>query len=200
MEFVMQTKHIQFTRENAQALFRDYKKCLHYAEPIDREIMRAYELLGKGRLIIKALESIVAAGLNNDAFPKLAICRATASKCFLHLNDNGRATMSEQRHPGQRAYIKRVISFPERSFKVTAKSRYGFGWDAEAIVPPAPLHLRPKRGMQNYHILWEAEWTRTVPHDPYLIRRIGSGDMWLVVAMWQLSEVERAALSSRIGV
>jgi hypothetical protein len=195
----MQTQHIQLTRENAQTLFRDYKKCLHYAEPIDREIMRAYELLGKGRLIIKALESIVAAGLNNDGFPKLAICRATALKCFLHLRDNGSASMNEQRRPGQRAYVKRVISFPERSFKVTAKSRYGMGWDAEAIVPPAPLHLRPKRGMENYHILWEAEWTRTVPRDPYLLRRIGAGDMWLVVAMWQLTEVERAALASRLN-
>jgi hypothetical protein len=194
----MQTQHIQLTRENAQALFRDYKKCLHYAEPIDREIMRAYELLGKGRLIIKALESIVAAGLNNDGFPKLAICRATAPKCFLHLRDNGGATMNEQRHVRARSHVKRVISFPEGSFKVTAKSRYGMGWDAEAMVPPAPLHLRPKRGMENYHILWEAEWTRTVPRDPYLIRRIGGGDMWLVVAMWQLTEVERAALASRL--
>jgi hypothetical protein len=194
----MQTQHIQLTRESAQALFRDYQKCLHYAEPIDREIMRAYELLGKGRLIIKALESIVAAGLNNDGFPKLAICRATAPKCFLHLRDDGSATMSEQRHPLQRSYFKRVISFPERSFQVTAKSRYSMGWDAEAMVPPAPLHLRPKRGMENYHILWEAEWTRTVPRDPYLLRRIGAGDMWLVVAMWQLTEVERAALASRL--
>ncbi len=50
----------------------------------------------------------------------------------------------------------------------------------------------------NYHILWEAEWTKIVPRDPYLLRRIGQADLWLVVAAWNLTEVERAALSTRI--
>src|SRR5258708_4807132 len=45
--------------------------------------------------------------------------------------------------------------------------------EAEAIVPLVPVHLRPKRGLENYHILWEAEWTRVVPRDPMLLRRIG---------------------------
>jgi hypothetical protein len=79
-------------------------------------------------------------------------------------------------------------------------------WDAitnnhpggEAIVPIVPVYLRPKRGLANYHVLWEAEWRRIPPHDPMLLRRIG-GDMWLVVAQWDLTEVERAALATRIN-
>jgi len=39
-----------------------------------------------------------------------------------------------------------------------------------------------------------------VPRDPYLLRRLGKGDLWLVVAAWDLTEVERAALQSRVTV
>jgi hypothetical protein len=67
----------------------------------------------------------------------------------------------------------------------------------EAIVPIIPVHLRPKRGLANYHILWEAEWTKRYPVDPYLLRRLG-GDAWLVVAAWDLTDVERAVMSSRL--
>lgn len=38
-----------------------------------------------------------------------------------------------------------------------------------------------------------------MPKDPYLLRRIGKGDMWLVVAAWDLTEVERAALATRLN-
>ena len=65
-------------------------------------------------------------------------------------------------------------------------------------MPIIPVHLRPKRGLANYHVLWEAEWERVVPRDPYLLRRIGKADLWLVVAHWELSPVEMAALSTRV--
>ena len=66
------------------------------------------------------------------------------------------------------------------------------------MVPLIPLPLRPKRGLENYHVLWEAEWTGKVPFDPMLLRRIGRADLWLVVAGWDLTEVERAALATRL--
>jgi len=66
-------------------------------------------------------------------------------------------------------------------------------------VPLIPVHLRPKRGLANYHILWEAEWRRLPPVDPLLIRRLGKGDLWVVVAAWDLTEVERAAIAARMS-
>jgi len=33
--------------------------------------------------------------------------------------------------------------------------------------------------------------------DPYLLRRFG-GDAWLVVAAWDLTDVERAVMSQRV--
>jgi hypothetical protein len=65
------------------------------------------------------------------------------------------------------------------------------------VVPLVPIHLRPRRALGAYHILWEAEWKRVPPVDPMLLRRIG-GDIWLVVAAWDLTEVERAAMQTRL--
>ena len=72
--------------------------------------------------------------------------------------------------------------------------------DHKAQLPLIPVHLRPKRGLENYHILWEAEWEPIPPRDPYLLRRIGKADLWLVVAHWDLTEVERAVLATRVPV
>ncbi len=72
--------------------------------------------------------------------------------------------------------------------------------DYRAIMPLIPAHLRPRQALENYHVLWEAEWSRVVPRDPFLLRRLGKGDLWLVVAAWDLTEVERAALQSRVSV
>lgn len=195
----MQTQSITLDRGEARTLFREYKKHLHYSQPIDREVMRAYQLLAQGRLVIKAIESVVAAGVNEAKLPKLAICRADAVECRLLTRHDGSATMTPA-GPGQRWFYRRSnaapskwVDFPAGSFPLLSRE------DASGMVPPVPLHLRPKRGLANYHILWEAEWTKVVPRDPYLLRRIGEADMWLVVAMWDLTEVERAALAARIA-
>lgn len=192
----MQTQQITMTRHEARGLYRSYKKHLHYSKPIDRECMRAYQLLAQGRLVIKALESVTAAGLNENGLPKLALARADAIECKLALRGDGSAVMTTEQRTWRRrsnAAPSRWIDFPPGSFTGVRLIR-----DRIAILPSIPLHLRPQRGLANYHILWEAEWSKRPPVDPYLLRRIGRADLWLVVAMWNLTEVERAALSTRL--
>jgi hypothetical protein len=60
--------------------------------------------------------------------------------------------------------------------------------------------VRPRRGLENYNVLWEAVWQPAPPVDPMLLRRIGEADLWVVVAAWELTEVERAALAARIPI
>ena len=197
----MDVQAIQMTREKARELYRGYKKHLHYSQPIDRECMRAFQLLAKGRLIIKALESIKAAGLNDKGLPKLAICRADALCCECRIDGNGAGRMHDARVQPRSAKGRwgptqesaSVFTFPRGTFRLNQGT-----WSAKALVPSPPLNLRPVRGLANYHILWEAEWTKIVPRDPYLLRRIGKADLWLVVAAWDLTEVERAALATRL--
>lgn len=191
----MEAQAIHLDRAKAKELYREYRKHQHYSTPMDQEIMRAYQLLAQGRLVIKALESIKLAGLNDEGQPKLAIARADAKACHLALRRDGSATMASDDtwHRRNNAAPSKWVDFPAGSFSGMKADRY------EALMPSIPLHLRPKRGLQNYHVLWEAEWTKIPPRDPYLLRRIGIGDMWLVVAMWDLTEVERMALAARIN-
>jgi hypothetical protein len=69
---------------------------------------------------------------------------------------------------------------------------------AGTIVPLIPPRLRPrKHRIRGFHILWEVDsWTPLPSKDPALLRHI-RGDLWSVVATWDLTELEMAVLSQR---
>jgi len=200
----MQTEKITVSRWEAAKLYQQYKTHAAYSEPIDWEVQRTYDLLRKGKVIIRALESIKQAGLNREFLPKLALTSALAKHCRLVRYRDGQFSMSPRTNSPRST--KNVYSFRENTFAFPAES-FPMSWDKkfrtslsehEALVPIIPVFLRPKRGLENYSILWEAEWERLPPRDPYLLRRIGKADLWVVVAHWDLTEVERAALSTRM--
>lgn len=194
---MMDTISLTLPRSEARDLYRAYKAHLHYSQPIDDEIRRAFQLIAQGRLIIRAIDSVVQAGLGPDGFPKLALCRADKTACRCDLQATGAGTMYAEgtrlgwNNPQQNSC---VIRFPPRSFRNT-DHRYS----GRALLPLIPVAHRPKRGIANYHVLWEAEWTRVPPRDPMLLRRIGKADMWVVVAAWDLTEIERAAMAGRMA-
>lgn len=183
----------QVDRESARELWQKYQTHRHYQTPADAEIAAIYKRIAQGKTVIRALESIRAAGLGDDGLPKLAISRADMQRSYVVAHD-GQAVFS----PDQSYYVRhnesrtKIVRVPWEGF-TTPKGR----WVFEAQVPIIPVHLRPRRGIQNYHVLWEAEWSKRYPVDPYLLRRFG-GDAWLVVAAWDLTEVERAVMSSRL--
>lgn len=190
----MNVAELKLDREQARELYREYKKHQHYSAPIDQEIQRTYQLIAQGRTVIRALESIKNAGVFDDTgFPKLAIARSDHRRIICTMSMRGNAEMRPATNWQARTRRGGVFEFPDGTFP-------GQSWQRrEAIVPLCPIHLRPKRGLPNYYTLWEAEWGPVVPKDPYLLRPIGPGDMWLVCAAWDLTEVERAALSTRLN-
>jgi hypothetical protein len=200
----MHTELVKVPRDEALKLYQQYKSHAAYSEPFDWEIQRTYRLLSKGKVIIKALESIKAAGLNRDFLPKLALTVATAKHCRLLRYQNGSFQMTPRTNSPRSE--KNLYYFRNNTFRFPAES-FPMDWSGnhrttrsehEALVPIIPIHLRPKRGLANYSILWEAEWERVPPRDPYLLRRIGKADLWVVMASWELTEVERAVLSTRV--
>jgi hypothetical protein len=197
----MHTENVVMDRAVALDLYRKYKTHQHYQSEMDYEVQRAYQALAKGRLVIKALESIATAGQKDDGTPKLAIGRADAKVCRLVLRSSGSATMTTSnswRRP--RGDAGNWFDWPDGTFKkpVTV-TRYGSTRrEFEARLPLVPAYLRPKRGIQNYHVLWEAMWEPVPPRDPMLLRRIGRSDLWVVVAMWDLTEIERGVLATRV--
>lgn len=191
----MQTVNVALDRLEAKRLWRDYKSHQHYEAPVDEQIRRAYWLISKGRTVIKALDSIKAAGLDANNRPKLAISRANANKCLCEVSSDGHAEFRWFTSTSTRPW-------PHHAQKLVMRDAFPAGnrrWvRAEAIIPTVPLHLRPKRALANYHILWEAEWSNVVARDPFLLRRIGKTDLWLVCAAWDLTEIEQAVLQSRV--
>lgn len=187
----MKVEELKVDRDRARELWRKYQTHRAYQAPHDEEIARIYKRIAQGKTIIRALESIRSAGVDQEGLPRLAIARADQSFCYLHKNGDT-ATFSNDRsiwRRGRKSQSKNIsLHWPE----LPQPKR----WVAEAAVPLIPIHLRPQRGLQNYHILWEAEWTMRYPVDPYLLRRIG-GDAWLVVAAWELTDVERSVMSHR---
>jgi len=194
----MQTEQIVLERDKARELWRDYRKHQHWSEPIDREVMRSYQALAQGKVVIQALESIVKAGVGPDGLPRLAIVRADAKHCWLDSRNwaNILIFASTVSAISQSNLTRQRIELPLDRFpginKLDRRRR--------AVVPQIPLPLRPKRGLANYHILFEAEWSFIAPKDPLLLRRAGKGDLWIVCAAWELTEIERAALTARIQI
>jgi hypothetical protein len=87
-------------RAEARDLYRKYKAHRHYSTPIDREVQRAFQLLAQGRLVIKALESIKVAGLNEQGLPKLAIAPADSDKVECRVFANGSIVTADRTHHG----------------------------------------------------------------------------------------------------
>lgn len=189
----MQTEAITLDRQRARELFQKYRAHRHYSTPIDHEIQRIYHHIAQGRIVIKALDSIRAAGLGGDELPKLAIVRADAADCFLALKFDGGARFACKQWSRDHE-TRTFVELPAGTFPPTRSTRR-----ARAQVPLIPVDVRPKRGLANYHILFEAEWGPVPPKDPMLLRRIGKADVWLVLAAWDLTEVERAVLAGRLA-
>jgi hypothetical protein len=193
---MMDTQPIVLDRARARELWRDYRKHQHYSAPIDDDVMHTYQALAQGKVVIRALESIKGAGLNAEGLPKLALARADTQWVWLRTEVDGKALFTTNERElwswREQPRSRHRIDFAAGSFP------FAKGVRAKALVPQIPLPLRPKRGLQNYHTLFEAEWTAAPPVDPMLLRRVGRADLWVVCAAWELTEVERAALASRL--
>lgn len=190
----MQVAKIDIDYNEARRQHRRYLKHRAIETDMDAEIRRAFHALSKGTVVIQALKSIALAGVDErHGLPKLAICRADRPAVWVDRFTNGSALFRDHAYDsGDKRILRERIpagSFPSRGDTISGK----------AYMPMIPIHLRPKRALRNYHILWEAEWSPVPPGDPYLLQRIGKGDLWIVHAMWDLTDVEKAAMATRIG-
>jgi len=190
----MHIDELKIDREQAAILYRKYKEHRAYQKPHDEQIAQIYRRIAQGKTVIRALQSIRTAGVSpQEGLPRLAIARADQTLCYLHVR-SPQVCFSNSRNwwPSNRNSRSKNIVFDWPECPPTKN------WTYEAQVPLIPIHMRPRRGIENYHVLWEAEWSKRYPVDPFLLRRFGE-DAWLVVAAWDLTEVERAVMSARLS-
>jgi hypothetical protein len=136
--------------------------------------------------------------------------RADQVRSCVEVSANGRAVFRNHHgyHAGRPARTTRfelpVGTFSgwsarwENNERILVGRPRGWSEEATAIVPTVPAALRPKASLERFCILWEAIWQREPPRDPMLLKPLG-WPFFAVVAVWDLTELERAVLRGRIG-
>lgn len=195
----MQTATIEMPKEEAKEAFQKYQAAVRDDradtrrrwQREDEALARAYRLLSRGKKVLDLFASMRLAGLRDDGLPKLAICRADAVKCWLRIDDEGVRFATHQDHLSRwgRQATSKQVDVPH-SFLPNAKRVANIS----TLVPMIPPDLRPKFNLANYHTLWEVDsWTPEPPKDPFLLQHLG-GSLYAVVAVWDLTELERAVM------
>lgn len=193
----MNLEQITMPKEKAQAAFELYHESVKKRfDSEDHAIMTAYKAISKGQSVISLTEAIRAGGTDASGFPKIAVLRAHADWCWLRTGASGFVDFSMLRYPQWRNNFA-VIRFPDETLPVDL-NRKASHYDWRAMVPITPPQFRPKFKLSNYHVLWEATWQRVPqpPMDPALLKHIG-GDLYALLAIWELTPVERMVLAGR---
>jgi hypothetical protein len=141
--------------------------------------------------------------------PRLAVCRASAAFVYSRgVQDDGSIEYVDSL--GRRFdYRSGQVRLDPGTFELPEGYEAGrdlvgssaSGWSA--MVPIVPPKHRPRRAssLDAYLVLWEVEaweWSSPPrpPYDPALLRRIG-GDIFAVLATWDLTDLERLVLQGR---
>lgn len=184
----MNVQPLSTDQAQAQAALREYREHRDRYDARDWEIERIYRAIAKGETVISVRDAIVRAGLDEQNRPKLAVCEAHALLCACNTWDSREVVFSIADERGRFQRQGRI--------RIPWRGRTGNFNNLVAQVPRIPPQYRPEaNALSRYHILWEADW-RQIPRDPYLLRRIGR-DAWVVVAAWELTEVEVSVLRAR---
>lgn len=148
--------------------------------------------------------------------PRLAIARGDARFVFtLGIASDGSVSFTDRLQPWwnyRSGYFDLATGFdlPAEFVWAHPSGRRVDAWTREAWaaqVPIVPLATREKAGlavnanMRSYAVLWEADdwrWMRdpAPTRDPALLRHV-AGDIYAVLATWDLTEIERLVLSGR---
>jgi hypothetical protein len=182
----MNVQPMSTTAQAAWKALREYKAHRDVYDKRDWEIERIYRAIAKGKTVISVNDAIRRAGLDDFGRPKLAIMRADQSTCRCERCHSDRMIFGPTNR-SRAADLRFVIPWPGKPPILNAYI------DAVAPLPRIPPQHRPTTGsLRNYHVLWEADWA-DIPRDPYLLKRIGK-DAWVVLAAWDLTEVEMSVL------
>lgn len=199
--------------EEAQAKLDAYRKALEgrHSATVEEEwsaALTAYRELAKGTPLIDPIAAIREAGWKTDGRPVLAIGRADQKLVTFGYEANSRHWDSERK-----AWVGSWTPMTWRFRAGRARAR----WDRQraanltvrvenvtmappsspregtAMLPMVPPDVLPGRGadLSKHFVLWEVEsWDFAPPVDPMLLRPIG-GNLYAVVATWDLTEIER---------
>lgn len=219
----MKLDTITMDKAQAQASYLAYRASVRAGggSPEDAMLARGYRHLAMGHSLVDVRAAIKSGGLGNDGFPRIAVARADTPRVYCridrHNEDGSQGTVRMRSFfltaggtrkggwtvPPQASFDAslifdlRMADFPDARWPAEVNRPYGH-IEAYTIVPNIPAPLRPAFGLDGYHILFEAEgwheYKPPAPRDPALLKHVG-GDLYAVLAVWDLTELERAVIS-----
>ena len=163
---------------------------------VDRAIAMVYRAVARGLGVIRLSRTIEAGGYFSNGLPKIAVVRADATQCFCHWEWDSALIFTDEVWRTNRGAMVGKHSVRVRTTRPDGVTGRHNSWSrGQTMVPLIPLPHRPRpRRLAEMHLLWEVEkWEPVPPVDPALIKHLG-GDLWVVLDVFSLTELERAVL------
>ncbi len=207
---MMETTLIQMDKEEAKIHLQDYRDALRLRHDDEYEAAAAaYAELAKGTPLIDVRAAIVQGGFFDDMRPRLALARADRRQVRFSWPSTRTEAIYDASSPNAGWAGPTLIISVEmgRHHERRGTHRYGLTLNGFALIPMVPAHVRIDAGLirsnlRRYFILWEVEqWAesrmRAEPdRDPMLLKHI-AGDLYAVVAEWDLTDIERLVMTAR---
>jgi len=200
------------TRLVAKEKWHEYKDAYRKTGiRVYEDLRKIYNRLKDGCKIVDINRVISKAGLHEGSLhPKLAISLASAEMVRCEIRQNGNVqfvSRGHQRYPWWNTVpVKQDIvlknCFPSIDanewFSATG-NEFASSMDLKAPVPLIPPRFLPEKLDDSFYVLWEVdEWKMVPPEDPYLLQRV-TNTHFVVLAGWNLSEVEKSAMAGRMS-
>lgn len=192
----MELATLEIPRAEATARLAEYQAALKVERTAqDEALAMGYRAAARGLPVIRLSQTVLAGGWHPNGFPKIAVVRADARTCYVRWagDDLVFADCDDWRANRGALVGRRSVRIPVPNSR---PAHPPYWQSASTVVPLVPPRFRPRpRRLRHCHLLWEVEsWTREPPRDPALLRHI-RGDLWAVLAVWDLTELERAVLA-----
>jgi hypothetical protein len=195
----MELSTLDIDQDEARERLAEYQQLIYSERTAEDEAIAAgYRAAARGLPVISLARTIAAGGFHPDGLPRLAVLNADATECFARWDGTDLVFADrDDWYVNQGALVNRhSVRVPVAGDDMPPKRAR---WRGTTIVPIVPPRHRPRTRARlgRRYILWEVEeWTRQPPRDPALLRHI-RGDLWAVLATWDLTDLERTVLSQR---
>lgn len=187
---------LDISAEEARSKLDEYRSALQAERTAEDEaILAGYRAAARGLPVISLSRTIASGGFHPDGLPRLAVVGAEARTCFARWDGAALVYADQDDWRVNCGALVNEHSVPVAGDDMpSARRRYA----GAAMVPLIPPGIRPRpRRLRRCHVLWEVEeWRHVPPRDPALLKHV-RGDLWAVLAVWDLTELERMVLTQR---
>lgn len=204
MEFDCLQMDPNLAAEKLAAAEKQIKRYRHPGQAL-QNLRDAYRALEKGTPVISLAQAISAGGWDASGRPNLAVARSdrrhvryqiqgsdARGSLVFRSDERGVAGWSWTDLP-RKSKLRRSV--PLRHFS-SVPNYHGVAVAVVPLVPPDVVEKAGNPSLAKCFTLFEADW-EDIPIDPALIRHLG-GDLYAVLATWDLTDLERHVLASLV--